>query len=404
MPAAAPAEISHDASRQDANRLGPMTSAAGHPLRWLAERDPDLAALRRAGRTAIVMPAMFAMGEQVIANPALATFAAFGSFAMLLLVDFGGPMRERLQAQATLALAGCVFVCLGTLVSQNVWLAAVTTAVVGFAVIFAGVVSSVLAGASTSLLLAFILPVTVAAPASSILDRVAGWGLAAAAALIAVGLLWPAPERDQAVAQANDAVTALHRGFLATPYRPMSLSTAARTIVRLVDELGWLNAIVVESAQPVEGVPADLAACAVKRAAAAVLERGAELLAVNGGDCQQLHEALAELNDATNRLEDGAMAYLPVRSLQGGSSEDSAEERAGEFITSLDPSFRAQELGFAVSTIAHNIDLTAAAERRSWLARLLGRQPEGLAGTPGPAYNTPSGWCSARCRYCAPML
>ncbi len=54
---------------------------------------------------------------------------------------------------------------------------------------------------------------------------------------------------------------------------------------------------------------------------------------------------------------------------------------AREFITSLDPSFRAQELGFAVTSIAANIDLTAAAERRSWLARLLGRQPEGLSGT-----------------------
>ena len=45
------------------------------------------------------------------------------------------------------------------------------------------------------------------------------------------------------------------------------------------------------------------------------------------------------------------------------------------------PSFRAQELSFAVSAIARNIDLTAAAERRSWLERLLGRQPAGLAGT-----------------------
>jgi len=54
---------------------------------------------------------------------------------------------------------------------------------------------------------------------------------------------------------------------------------------------------------------------------------------------------------------------------------------ASEFITSLDPSFRAQELAFAVSSIGANIDLTAAAERRGWLAQLLGRQPEGIAGT-----------------------
>src|SRR5271163_4465284 len=103
-----------------------------HPLQWLGRRDPDLAALRRAGRTAIVMPAMFALGDKVIGNPVLATFAAFGSFAMLLLVDFSGTTRERLQAQAALALSGCAFVCLGTLVSQSVWLAAAATAIVGF--------------------------------------------------------------------------------------------------------------------------------------------------------------------------------------------------------------------------------------------------------------------------------
>ena len=70
-----------------------------HPLRWLGQRDRGFAALRRATRAAIIMPAMFALGDKVIGNPQVATFAAFGSFAMLLLVDFGGPMAERLQAQ-----------------------------------------------------------------------------------------------------------------------------------------------------------------------------------------------------------------------------------------------------------------------------------------------------------------
>jgi uncharacterized membrane protein YccC len=371
-----------------------------HPLQWLGQRDRDLAALRRAGRAAIVMPAMFAIGEEAIGNPALATFAALGSFAMLLLVDFRGTLRERLQAQAALALVGCVFVCVGTLASQSVWLAAGAMAVVGFGVLFAGVVSSVLAGASTSLLLAFILPVTIAGPPSSVGDRVAGWAMAAAAALLAVALLWPLPAREplrsaatiacralaarlraevayvlsdrdssfasdrkHAVAQANDAVAALHRVFLATPYRPASLSTSARAVVRLVDELNWVNAIVVGSVQPGADTPVNRGACAVKVAAAAVLERGAELLEVTGGDCAALHGALVELTAALHRMEESATA-----------------ERVGEFITSLDPSFRAQELGFAVSSIGGNIDLAAAAERRTWLERLLGRQPKGLAG------------------------
>jgi hypothetical protein len=142
------------------------------------------------------MPAIFALCVEVIGNPAVATFAAFGSFAMLLLVDFAGPMRARLQAQAALAVTGAVFVCVGTLASRSAWLAAVAMALVAFGVLFAGVVSSVLAGATTSLLLAFILPVSLPGPVSSIPDRLAGWGLAAGAAFLAVALLWPAPARD----------------------------------------------------------------------------------------------------------------------------------------------------------------------------------------------------------------
>src|SRR5262249_35680962 len=171
-------------------RLAPL-----HPLRWLGQRGADLAALRRATRTAIIMPAMFALGEEVIGNPQVATFAAFGSFAMLLLVDFSGPMAERLQAQAALAVTGGVFVCLATLASQTAWVAAVAMAVVGFGVIFAGVVSSVLAGATTALLLAFILPVSLAAPASAVPDRLAGWGVAGGAALAGPATFVPPPGR-----------------------------------------------------------------------------------------------------------------------------------------------------------------------------------------------------------------
>ena len=67
---------------------------------------------------------------------------------------------------------------------------------VAFAVLFAGVVSSVLAGATTALLLSFILPVSLAGGRLAIPDRLAGWGLAAAASLLAISLLWPAPARN----------------------------------------------------------------------------------------------------------------------------------------------------------------------------------------------------------------
>ena len=85
-----------------------MPLAHLRPLRWLGQRDRGFTALRRATRTAIIMPAMFALGDKVIGDPQVATFAAFGSFAMLLLVDFGGPMAEPLQAQAALGVTGGV--------------------------------------------------------------------------------------------------------------------------------------------------------------------------------------------------------------------------------------------------------------------------------------------------------
>jgi hypothetical protein len=388
---------------------------------WLSARDPGFGALRRAGRAALVMPAMFALGDVVIGNPAVATFAAFGSFAMLLLVDFGGPMRARLQAQAALAVTGGVFVCVGTLASRSPGLAAVAMTLVAFGVLFAGVVSSVLAGATTALLLAFILPVSLPGPVSSIPDRLAGWGLASAAALLAIALLWPAPardpvrtaaiagtravahrlraqvayvlggrgdalaaERDAAIARADSAVEALHAVFFATPYRPTGLSTAARAVVRLVDELKWLNTIVLQAAPHPHASAPDPHVGAVKIAAAAVLERGADLLNAPQGPPDALHAALAELRARLSELERGATSKLPAGTMTPG--ESTTERPTGDVISALDPAFRAQELSFVVSQIAMNIDWAAAAERRSWLQQMLGRQPEGLAGPVSAAH------------------
>jgi uncharacterized membrane protein YccC len=364
------------------------------------------------------MPLMFALGDKVIGDPGLATFAAFGTFAMLLLVDFGGPMRERLQSQASLAVTGAVFVCVGTLASQNIMLATVSMAVVGFCVLFAGVVSSVLAAATTSLLLAFILPVTLPGSPSQIPARLIGWALASVASFAAVALLWPAPAREPlrsqavnacrvlavrlradveyvlggrreqdrtahqaAVENAAAAVAGLRKTFLATPYRPTGLSTSARTIVRLVDELNWLDAILAQSADPARFLPPNRAACAVKTAAAAALGAGADLLEA-GGAPHALHQSLRALTDALDAMEKDTTVELPV-------DRPTAEPdpRPGEtLISSLDPVFRAQELSFAVVAIVSNIDLTVAAERRGWRDRLLGRQPGDLVGRSAAAW------------------
>src|SRR5690242_10958483 len=249
---------------------------------WLLARDPGLLATRRAARTAIVMPAVFALAFEVIGNPVQGTFAAFGAFATLMLAGFGGSMSERLAAQAGLVAAGAVLICLATLVSQNAWIAALTMLVVGFVVLFSGVVSSVLASATTAVLLSFILPVTIPASPAVIPDRLAGWLLAGGASLPAVALLWPAPRREPlrdaaadaclalsarlsaevahwfdhdaaevgpAVARADAAVAALRSRFLGTPYRPSGLSTGDRAVLRIVDEVLYLNLIITDAAR-----------------------------------------------------------------------------------------------------------------------------------------------------------
>ena len=55
--------------------------------------------------------------------------------------------------------------------------------------LFSAVVSSVIASATTSLLLSYILPVSLPGPASQIPDRIAGWGMAAGASVIAIAVL-----------------------------------------------------------------------------------------------------------------------------------------------------------------------------------------------------------------------
>src|ERR1700677_267267 len=131
---------------------------AARIVQWMQHHDPVHVALRRAGRTAIVMPGVFAISVEILKNATVALFAAFGAIALLMLVEFGGKMRNRLEAQVALSIAGAALICIGTIASRAVWSAVLAMLIVAFVVIFLGVVSSVFAIASTALLLAFILP------------------------------------------------------------------------------------------------------------------------------------------------------------------------------------------------------------------------------------------------------
>lgn len=375
---------------------------------WLRRRDPGLAAMRRAARTAVVMPSLFALCTQVFHAPVMGTFAAFGAFAMLLLVEYTGPVVQRLRAHAALGAAWLVLVSLGTLASRSVWIATAATLVVGFVVLFSGVVSSVLAGATTSLLLAFILPVSSPAPLAQLPDRLIGVVLAAGTSLIAVWLLWARTQADplsapaarvcraaavqlrtdadyftgraagpalgecRACAQETRSSTQkLRQAFTATPYRPTSLSTGSRALARLIDELTWLSAILVEAAPAVEdGSTGARQSSVVRRAAAAVLEPAAEMLDDPRLTPDRLRAGTEELRQAMTGLEDGAVDRLPMP--DGGSGDGRGLDT---LVDSLDVTFRAQEVAFVVLQIARNVDIARTADHRGWPDRLLGREP-----------------------------
>lgn len=380
-------------------------------LGWIRARDPGLSALRRSVRAAIIAPGLFAIADKLMHNPNAAFFSAFGSLAMLLFVDFGGPVRERVQAHLALVVTGVVLICVGTLCAQETWLAAAGMLVVAFAALFVGIISSVLASATTAIIVSFILPVMLGGPIDAIPDRIIGWLMAGAASLVAITVLWPTPTREplrmptaqacaslakrlraeadcvreswasdrlaaviELVEEAEDKVSTLRTSFFGALYRPTGLSTAARALVRLVDQVVWLDSVLARMPLDQHPGPTDALICDVKVAAAELLERGAELLDSPDGQPSDLEPALHRLQEARHRMEQAVIAMLPVHH-----TGHPADGTVTEFVSSLEPSFRAQEMSFATSAIAANIELTVAARRRSWRDHLLGRRPEGVS-------------------------
>ena len=171
----------------------------GTALHWRPS-DPGRFALRLALRTGIVVPVALAIGTWAGGEQTM-LFAAFGAFATLLFVDFGGPLRVRLLAYGTLAVVSSALIVVGTLCSRHPVLAAAAMLVVGFAVLFSGVLNGYFAAAASGVLLTFVLPAMVPAGASDIGARLGGWWIAVALSVPAT-LLLSRPGRATACARA----------------------------------------------------------------------------------------------------------------------------------------------------------------------------------------------------------
>ena len=283
-----------------------------HVLSWVRGRNPGRPALTRALRAAVVIPIAFAAAGAITDNTQMPTFAAFGSFALLLFLDPPGPARARLLTYGLVAGIGAVSITLATAASMSVWTAVPAMALVGFVVLMAASLGSYAAGATTATLLTFVLPVSIPVPWSELPWRLAGWGLAvafsvpagmllrpraapaplrvrAAAACRALGALLVAEARSDPVegpaAEATEAAAALRREFAATPYRPGGAGDADRALAVLADQLDWLAGVAAEvAAADVAGHPCRGEIDTVIEVAGALLDRCAVALVTPESD------------------------------------------------------------------------------------------------------------------------
>lgn len=269
----------------------------------------------------MVVPGLFALTSKGVGNPQIATFAAFGGFATLVLASFGGTRSDKLKAHVALAVAGSAVLIIGTAVNSMTWLAALVTLPVAFSVLFAGVASANAASGATAVLLAYVLPAASPGSISMIPDRLAGWWLASVAGTVAVLVLYDHPPIDRlrgaaarlalSLSQRLDEATgstlnddgapavveAKHQllsAYTEVPYRPTGLTVTDQAIAALVEALQWCATSVAQ----VVSVPSTADGQAADRdrnaQSALVLRLAAEL--IDGGRAEGIEEALSDLD------------------------------------------------------------------------------------------------------------
>ena len=333
------------------------------------------------------MPLVFAIAHVAFSNPQVALFGAFGSFALLLLVEFTGRPRSRLVSYGGLYLVGACFTVLGTVVSTHKVAAVVTMAVVGFAVLFTGIVAPQAATATTAALLTFVLPVAVAQPASAIGPRLIGWTLAAAFCIAACMLVWPPPWHDNlrrrlaaavsAVARLADArasgqedtqatvevaseLSRLREQFSGTPYPPTGAVSAAVALSKMVGRVEWVagNSAMIRdevwSTEPESAMRVTEKVAETLHQTAALICDGAGHAVHDPARIEAVRESTRRLDQLINvEIEAEASAVTQSEAVPPHGPEPRAQLGEGEDLAdSLDPGFHARAIGIATELVA----------------------------------------------------
>jgi uncharacterized membrane protein YccC len=253
-----------------------VLTAVARPLRQLGAlvHDPALASLRKAGRAALVVPAALALATALGIDPQATTFLAFGTFALLVMADFGGPPWPRLRAYLATLVLGAMLVALGSVASPDAWLSALVMLLVAFAIAFAALFGGYPAASQTALLLPLVLAVTIPTGPAGVMARVLGWAAAGVLATGAALLLWPLDEQPALARHAANAcrclaaliggqapeayprqliaaraeVEALRRAYTATQHRPSAPTRQDRALAELLANFNRTVAFAAEDA------------------------------------------------------------------------------------------------------------------------------------------------------------
>jgi len=358
---------------------------------WVRHKDPGLLAVKRSVRAAITMPAVFGLTHVLFSDPQVSLLGALGSFALLLLVDFPGRFGTRLLSYVLLWLVGSGLIALGTFVSTDKWAAVAVMAVVGFSVLFVGIVSPQAAAASTAALLVFVLPVAVAQPASAIGPRLLGWAFAGVVCITACMVLWPTPWHDdlrrrlsatvgavaglvaahtdgqphpEEVSTMSAELSLLRDQVAGAPYPPTGAAGTAVALAKLVGRVEWAagTAALLDDRPGTEQlahVRAMISGTAETLRASAALICDQQAHPVDDPErVRALRESMQELDDRMGHELAAEVSTLiegdrdrgdqvPVRE-----SDAPGDGRTEGLAASLDPSFGARALGIATLMVA----------------------------------------------------
>lgn len=345
----------------------------------LTDWRPQPAALKFATRAAIFMPISFGLTQLLVPGDHAPVFAGFGSFALLVLVEFTGRTRSRLIAYLAMALVGVVFISIATLCSQSLVLATALAGILTFAITFSGVINGYLAAARTSAILLVVLPVMVPADAAAIPERLLGWGIACVVCIPAIFLVWKtpwaadlakgcarccrsmaqllrAPDDEGLRETATQDLKSVRAKYLATPHRPTGPTGRPAAIAALIDELGWMIQTFWQPGPSLAGSPGS-GARRLREVGSGVLERSAEALLGRGGQVSTM-----ELDEARNDLVPEFTHHLAGN-----------RERKSELRDDLTRTFRLRMLGFSVAEVASFSNIAVGRKRSrgvfgvSWL-------------------------------------